>query len=145
MPPVNLIFSLEKSLEIIVTEGIEERVKRHQNIAFAFRKAITSLGLQLLPINNSLVANTLSAIYYPEGVNGVAFCAKMVANDIIIAGGLLPELKTTYFRVGHMGSVSTKDMIATLSAIESALNAKGFHFELGAELKMLQQKILSFH
>jgi len=69
----------------------------------------------------------------------------MVANDIIIAGGLLPELKTTYFRVGHMGSVSTKDMIATLSAIESALNAKGFYFELGAELKMLQQKILSFH
>ena len=54
----------------------------------------------------------------------------MVANDIIIAGGLLPELKTTYFRVGHMGSVSTKDMIATLSAIESALNAKGFHLSL---------------
>jgi len=43
-PPVNLIFALEKSLEIIVTEGIEERVKRHQNIAAAFRKAITSLG-----------------------------------------------------------------------------------------------------
>jgi alanine-glyoxylate transaminase/serine-glyoxylate transaminase/serine-pyruvate transaminase len=144
-PPVNLIFALEKSLEIIVAEGIEERVKRHKNIASAFRKAICSLGLKLLPINNSVAANTLSAIYYPEGVNGGEFCAKMAANDIIVAGGLLPELKTTYFRVGHMGSVSTKDMIATISAIESALNATGFHFELGDGLKTFQQEILSFH
>jgi alanine-glyoxylate transaminase/serine-glyoxylate transaminase/serine-pyruvate transaminase len=144
-PPVNLIFALEKSLEIIVAEGIEERVKRHKNIASAFRKAITSLGLKLLPINNSVAANTLSAIYYPKSVNGGEFCAKMAANDIIVAGGLLPELKTTYFRVGHMGSVSTKDMIATLSAIESALNATGFHFKLGDGLKVFQQEILSFH
>lgn len=144
-PPVNLIFALEKSLEIIVAEGIEKRIKRHQNIAAAFRKAIESLGLKLMPTNNSIAANTLSAIYYPEGANGGEFCAKMAANDIIVAGGLLPELKTTYFRVGHMGSVSTKDMIAVISAIEIALNATSFNFELGQGLKIFQHEISLFN
>jgi alanine-glyoxylate transaminase/serine-glyoxylate transaminase/serine-pyruvate transaminase len=51
----------------------------------------------------------------------------MAVKDINVRGGLLPELKTTYIRVGHMGSVSTKDMIATLSALELALNATGFY------------------
>jgi len=100
---------------------------------------------KLLPINNSIAANTLSAIYYPEDVNGGDFCTKMAANDIIVAGGLLPELKTTYFRVGHMGSVSTKDMIATLSAIESVLNTTSFKFKLGDGLKTFQQEVSSVH
>jgi len=36
-------------------------------------------------------------------------------------------------------------MIATLSAIESALNATSFNFELGEGLKTFQQKISLFH
>ena len=140
-PPVNLIFALEKSLEIIVTEGIQKRVKRHQTIAAAFRRSIQSIGLKLMPISNNICANTLSAIYYPEDVNGGEFCAKMAANDIIVAGGLLPELKTIYFRVGHMGSVSTKDIVATLSAIENALKFVNYKFEFGISLKTFQEEI----
>jgi alanine-glyoxylate transaminase/serine-glyoxylate transaminase/serine-pyruvate transaminase len=49
----------------------------------------------------------------------------MSATDIIVAGGLLPELKNEYFRVGHMGSVNRNDLIATIGAIESAMIACG--------------------
>jgi len=62
--------------------------------------------------------------------------------DVIVAGGLLPEIKTTYFRVGHMGAVTSSDMISTLSAIEFALVKSGFAFESGIGLSTFQ-KILN--
>lgn len=140
-PPVNLITALETSLKIIVNEGIENRVKRHRKLASAFRMAITSLGLKLLPMNNKIAANTLTAIYYPDTVNAAEFIRKMSDYDVLIAGGLLPAIKTTYFRVGHMGSVSENDMIATLSAIEYALFNVGYKFEIGISLKTFQKEL----
>tara|TARA_B110000908_G_C10198375_1_gene424097 strand:+ start:563 stop:697 length:135 start_codon:yes stop_codon:yes gene_type:complete len=44
----------------------------------------------------------------------------MSENGVIVAGVLLPDLKTTYSRVGHMGATNKQDMIAVLSAIEYA-------------------------
>jgi alanine-glyoxylate transaminase/serine-glyoxylate transaminase/serine-pyruvate transaminase len=138
-PPVNLITALEMSLKIIMKEGIQNRVKRHQKLASAFRLAIASLGLNLLPTDNAIAANTLTAIYYPDKVYAADFIGKMSDCDVLIAGGLLPEIKTTYFRIGHMGSVSEKDLIATLSALEYALFNVGYEFELGISLKTFQK------
>lgn len=141
-PPVNLIVALETSLKIICNEGIDKRVKRHQDLAKAFRAAIASLNLELLPKSNTLSANTLSAIYYPKGVNGTSLSAKMIEADVIIAGGLLPEIKATYFRVGHMGSVSPNDLMAVLGALERALIVLGHPLEPGKGLQAFQNELL---
>ncbi len=140
-PPVNLIVALETSLKIIAHEGLKNRIERHQRLASAFRASITSLGLKLVP-GDKQAANTLTAIYYPENSNGAEFCAKMAANDVIVAGGLLSEIKATYFRVGHMGSVSSKDIIATISAIEQSLDAVGYKFEIGQGLSTFQRALI---
>lgn len=140
-PPVNLIVALEVSLKNIISEGIDNRFSRHQKLANAFRSAIASLGLKTIATNNDIAANTLSAIYYPEGIDGAAFCALMSDNGVIVAGGLLPDLKTKYFRVGHMGSTDEQDMIAVLSSIEYALNKLNYEFKLGTSIKKFQEFI----
>lgn len=134
-PPVNLIAALEVSLEQIVAEGMENRFSRHQKIATAFREAMLALGLKLLPVHKNLSANTLTAVYFPENITGSAFLDQISKNDIILASGLLPSHKTLYFRVGHMGSVNNNDIIAVIAAIESALLAGEFPFEMGTGLK----------
>ena len=134
-PPVNLIAALEVSLQQIVAEGMENRFSRHQKIASAFREAMIALGLKLLPVHKSLSANTLTAVYFPENITGSAFLGHIGRNDVILAGGLLPSHKTLYFRVGHMGSVNNNDIIAVIAAIESALFAGEFPFEMGTGLK----------
>lgn len=141
-PPVNLIVALESSLEIINNEGIQLRVERHQKLASAFRLAISALGLKILPVNGNIAANTLTAIYYPKEVKGDILLKHVSDFDIIIAGGLLPEIKADYFRVGHMGSVSSRDLIATLSALEYALFQCGYKFETGISLKTFQYLIM---
>jgi alanine-glyoxylate transaminase/serine-glyoxylate transaminase/serine-pyruvate transaminase len=142
-PAVNLIVALETSLKIICTEGMDKRVKRHQSLAKAFRAGIASLNLEVLTKKNTIAAHTLTAVYYPEGVNGVALSSKMVASNVIIAGGLLPEIKASYFRVGHMGSVSSNDLIAVLSALERALLELGHPLVCGKSLQTFQNELLN--
>ena len=140
-PPVNLILALETSLKIILSEGMLNRIKRHQKLASAFRLAVFSLGLKLLPINTGIAANTLSAIYYPDNTDGGLFCSKMADNNVIIAGGLHPEIKSDYFRVGHMGSVSETDLITTLNALELSLRAINYNIDLGISLDTFKKEM----
>ncbi|OAB81447.1 pyridoxal-phosphate-dependent aminotransferase family protein [Cochleicola gelatinilyticus] len=141
-PPVNLIVALEASLKIICTEGITIRVKKHKKLAKAFQAAINALNLKKIPKTDAIAAHTLSAVYFPEGIDGAAMRAKMIESDVIIAGGLLPEIKSTYFRVGHMGSVSANDLLAVLGALERALVELGHSFEPGKSLQAFQSTYL---
>jgi alanine-glyoxylate transaminase/serine-glyoxylate transaminase/serine-pyruvate transaminase len=129
-PAVNLISALDVSLGLMLEEGLQPRLTRHQKVALALRAAWTALGLRELPADG-LAAHTLSAVYYPPGVDA-GLVKAVAANGVTIAGGLHPLLKTKYFRVGHMGAVSANDVIAVVAALERGLAACGAPLELGA-------------
>jgi alanine-glyoxylate transaminase/serine-glyoxylate transaminase/serine-pyruvate transaminase len=138
-PPVNLIVALETSLKLILEEGIDARIERHQNYAQAFREALHAVGLELIASSPDHAAHTLSAVLYPSSIDSSDFTKKIGEKDVIVAGGLLPSFKTKYFRVGHMGSVSNNDLMATLSAIEYALGEAGYIYERGESLVTFQR------
>jgi len=138
-PPVNLILALETSLRIILAEGMEQRFNRHRKIGRAFRAAVKAAGLDMIPANEDSAANTLSAPFYPDGVAAGDFLGAASAEGVILAGGLLADIKPRYFRVGHMGSASRNDLLATVGAIESALQKNGWDLEPGICLKAAQQ------
>lgn len=129
--PVNLIMALEKSLQLIVNEGLNNRFARHQRAGKAMRAAIRALGLELLSKNEAVASNTLTAPLYPSKIDAATFLKETNQQGIIFAGGLLPELKTKYFRIGHMGSVNKADLLATIGAIETVLKNNGSKHELG--------------
>jgi len=134
-PAVNLVLALEKSLEMILNEGMGKRIERHRKVGHAFRSGLKVLGLDIIPVNKSIAANTLSAPWFPKDVVGAEILKKIANEGVIVAGGLLPEIKGNYFRIGHMGKVNLKDVTTTLSAIESALFQHGFRIEKGACLE----------
>ena len=142
-PPVNLIVALETSLKIIQKEGMDVRTKRHRELARAFRAGLSALKFEFLPKSKEISANTLTAAYYPEGIDGSALLAKLSKDGVILAGGLLPELKTSYFRIGHMGSVSSNDLISVLSSLERALIELGHPIKSGEGLQAFQNELLT--
>jgi alanine-glyoxylate transaminase / serine-glyoxylate transaminase / serine-pyruvate transaminase len=142
-PPVNLVSALEVSLDIILKEGMENRIARHTKIANAFRAAMKALGLKHIPESDAVSANTLSAVYYPAGVAAPDFIGAVTAAGVIIAGGLLKDIGTTYFRVGHMGSVNASDLLGTISAIESALTKCNYSFTPSAGISAAQAVLLA--
>jgi alanine-glyoxylate transaminase / serine-glyoxylate transaminase / serine-pyruvate transaminase len=140
-PAVNLIWALNVSLKGILAEGMDVRFARHKKLSDAFKAGISALGLKQVPVRSEAYANTLSGVYYPEGVDKSVL--KMVDEaGVIIAGGLHPAIREQYFRVGHMGAVTPGDVITTLSAIESGLNRMGYEFKRGAGIGAAQGLLL---
>jgi len=123
-PAVNLVAAFDTSLSHLVAEGMEARFARHSKMANAFRAAWRALELKTLPVREELCANTLSALWLPEGFDPT-LAGKIGKEGIVVAGGLHPEARTKYFRVGHMGAISPNDVLATVGAVERALGRTG--------------------
>ena len=136
-PAVNLVWALHVSLGQILDEGMEARFARHRRLSQAFKAAITALGMKQVPVSPDKAATTLTAPYYPDGVDR-ALLGHVRDAGVILAGGLHPEIRDRYFRIGHMGAVSESDILATVGAIEQGLARVGYQFEVGAGLKAAQ-------
>jgi alanine-glyoxylate transaminase/serine-glyoxylate transaminase/serine-pyruvate transaminase len=130
-PAVNLVWALNVSLDQILKEGLDARIERHRALSRSMQAAIKALGLGQVPVNAECAAHTLSAPRYPQGVAGTDLLPRVLNAGAIIAGGLHPEARAEYFRIGHMGSCSIGDLLATIGALEIGLSGCGYKFEAG--------------
>ncbi len=137
-PAVNLVAALDVSLGQILAEGMERRFERHRRFGTACRAAIRALGLDQVPTADEHAASTLTAPRYPRGVNGPDLLAKIREVGVILAGGLHPEIRSEYFRIGHMGATRPGDVLACVGAIEAGLRACGYDFKLGSGVTAAQ-------
>jgi alanine-glyoxylate transaminase/serine-glyoxylate transaminase/serine-pyruvate transaminase len=55
-----------------------------------------------------------------------------------LAGGLHPDARNDYFRIGHMGPTKVGDLLATIGAVEGGLRQCGHQFDLGVGLAAAQ-------
>ena len=136
-PAVNLIWALNVSLDQILDEGMEARFARHWRMSEAFKDAVAALGLQQVPVTADVAATTLTAPYYPDGVDATLL-GRIKKAGVVVAGGLHPAIRDRYFRVGHMGAVSESDILATIGAIEKGLANVGYEFQPGVGLAAAQ-------
>jgi len=140
-PSVNLVWALNVSLGQILDEGMEARFARHSRLSQAVKAAVAALGMKQVPVSPDKTATTLTAPYYPDGVDRTML-AHVKEAGVILAGGLHPEIKARYFRIGHMGAVSASDVLATVGAIEKGLAQVGHKFEPGVGLAAAQALLL---
>ena len=130
-PPTNLVLALAAGLAEIESEGAAARIASHARAAAALRAAWQALGLRLLPVREDLAADTLSALLLPaaagDGADAPAVVARIAEHGVTVATGLLPDLRSRYFRVGHMGwVVGQPDLLRrTVAAVASALRDCG--------------------
>ena len=123
-PPVQLVEALDASLGGLLAEGVDARVARHARVAAAFRAAWAAMKLAMLPESGEVAAHTLSAIYFPPGVDA-SLVGRIAEEGAVVTGGLHPDARDKYFRVGHMGGAGAHETLATIGAIERALQAAG--------------------
>ena len=143
-PPVNLIYALNVSLGQILAEGLDARFARHRRLSDAMKAAVAALGLKQVPVSPDKAANTMTAPYFPDGVDA-SVLGHIGAAGVLLAGGLYPAIRTRYFRIGHMGAVTASDVLSTVGAIETGLAKVGYKFEVGAGLATAQKILTMQH
>lgn len=102
-PAVQTITALKVSLDEIVAEGVDARFAKHAEVSTKFKKEMEKAVLKILPVSHDVAAHGLSAVYFPEGINGGDLLSQLAAKGFTVAGGIHKALVGKYFRVGHMG------------------------------------------
>lgn len=129
---VSLIRGLQKALEMIHAEGLENVFTRHTRMADATRAAVAALGLKLVATNP---ANGVTAVHGPEGMDTGKLTKLMKEKyGVTIAGGQ-GHLKGRIFRIGHMGYVCEEDLLVCIDTLERALAELGYEFERGVGVR----------
>jgi aspartate aminotransferase-like enzyme len=132
-PCVNEIRAFYEGIKIVLEEGIEKRFLRHARVAKAIRVALAELGFSFFT-QEPFLADTLSVVKYPEGVEDKSFRTTYYENGIVVAGGL-GETAGKVFRMGHMGNLSASQVHFALDALERTLSVLGYKFEEGSGLQ----------
>ncbi|MDR7857454.1 alanine--glyoxylate aminotransferase family protein [Tissierella sp.] len=139
-PPINMIWALRESVNLIKAEGLENRYERHKKNARAVQAALEALGFTLLA-DKEYRAVTLSNVLYMDGVNDLEFRKVLGEEGVVVAGGLA-AYAGKMFRLGHMGNIDIHDMVSTIAAIERALFRSGIKVELGKGVGVLMTELL---
>ncbi len=131
-PPIGTVFSIQKSMDLIRSETMEARVRRHEICSQAFRAGISHLGLEILA-SEKLRSNTVSGVMV-DGINIADFLQRCMKKGVEFGAGVHPSVRDRYFRVGHMGWVQPAHIITALNAIESSLEEMGKRVDRGSAL-----------
>ena len=123
-PPVNMIYAFEKGMEMVISEGLATRFRRHTALGKAVRAGLSVYGMKPLA-PEEIAAPTLSCILYPEGLNDSEFRSKLAAKGMVIAGALA-SLSGKAFRIGHMGNVTEDTFVKALELVGETLQEMGY-------------------
>ena len=123
-PALSLLYALDKQLEAILAEGIENRWKRHAAMSQAVDTWLIECQSDGINISNiverSQRSPTVSTLRLPKDVNAEVFLGKVRSRGITVATGY-GKLKSSTFRIGHMGDHSPSTLERCLDACRWAL------------------------
>src|SRR4030043_150156 len=119
-PAVSVFYALDVTLDLMLTEGLDNIFDRHDRVGQTARTGVKSLGLSLFP-DEKYASNTVTAVNVPDRID-VARLIQILREqyEVIIAGGQ-ETLSGKIFRIGHLGLVYEKDVKSVLEAINKAL------------------------
>jgi alanine-glyoxylate transaminase/serine-glyoxylate transaminase/serine-pyruvate transaminase len=120
-----LIFALYEALCMIEEEGIDNRIRRHEENHHLFVEQLQTLGLTVLPEPADQLF-TLHTVVVPGGIDELAVRKHLFMQYGIEIGAGLGALAGQVWRVGLMGSSSSPRLILLLvAALRSALAVQG--------------------
>lgn len=129
-PAIPLHLAAIEALDIIHAQGLQNRIQTVRKQAEATRAAFEAMGLQLF-VPDGYRSDTVTAVRYPQGVDDSKVRKWLKERNVVIAGGQ-DSVKGVIFRLGHMGTVSTEELMGGIGAVERSLIANGASVKKGA-------------
>jgi len=120
-PAISLFFALDRALDMILQEGLENVFRRHARIAQKTREGLNAMGIKLFA-DPDHASNTVTSALIPEGIDGKKLLKTLREKYNIVLSGGQQKLEDKIFRIGHMGWVSDKDIDEALDGLRRALS-----------------------
>jgi aspartate aminotransferase-like enzyme len=126
-PALSLFYALEVQLKSIAEEGIEARWARHKAMAARTQDWLSKIGdktgkrlVNIAPLGWQ--SPTVSTIRLPAELPSETFTAAVAKRGIVVGSGY-GKLKSSTFRIGHMGDHTIETVDRCLAACSSVLRS----------------------
>jgi aspartate aminotransferase-like enzyme len=139
-PNVSLLFGLEKALDLMFTEGLEQVWARHRRWARGVRAGLRAMGLELVA-EDKWASPTVTAAYIPDGQADALRAAVKRDFGLCLAGGK-GKLAGSIIRMSHMGYVDDLEILGALAVLELGLKQLGYPVKLGAGVAQAQAQFI---
>lgn len=131
--PISMNYALREALRIVCEEGLEARWRRHELNHRALVAGVEAMGLEMEVAREHRLWS-LNAVRVPEGVDDGRVRGRLLNDSNIEIGGGLGPLKGKIWRIGLMGSGSSREnVLLVLDALHRALGAEGVACQPGVE------------
>ena len=139
--PVSMILGLREALRIVLEEGLEARVARHQMNSAALRAGVSALGLDfLVPEPHRL--DQITAVQIPDGVDDATVRQRLLREHAIEIGKGFGPFDGSVWRIGLMGESSKAEyLLALLSSLEGILPDEGYEVAQGAAVSAASRRL----
>jgi aspartate aminotransferase-like enzyme len=139
-PALPLLYAYREAMNVILEEGLDNRIRRHRVCSDALYSGLSALGLTPFAKEDSR-STVVVALNYLDGLEDKTF-RNTLANKfrVLVAGGF-GNLKGKVFRVGCMGEVQGYHVMRTISAIGSTLEMMGYKTKSMEALKIAEDKL----
>ena len=119
-PAVSIFYALDVTLDLMLSEGLDNIFARHARVGQTARSGVKSLGLSIFPVEE-YASNTVTGVNAPDKID-VAKLIQVLREEykVILAGGQ-QKLSGKILRIGHLGLVYEKDIKSVLEALDRAL------------------------
>lgn len=118
----NAVKALNISLNMIMHEGLEAVIQRHEGVAKLCRDMGRYMGLRLFPKHEDFCSPTVTAFYVPENFIWPEFDETLREKGLAV-GGNYGRLAGRVFRIGHMGSQADYNLVRDgMKIIREVLN-----------------------
>ncbi len=126
-PALSLLFALEAQLKSIAGEGIEARWMRHKAMATRTQEWLVKISDETGKRLNNIAplgsqSPTVSTIKLPTDLPAEAFTAAVAKRGFVVGSGY-GKLKSSTFRIGHMGDHNVDTVEHCLAACSSVLRS----------------------
>jgi len=138
--PINMNYAMLEALKIVKEEGLGNRWARHLTNHQILRAGLEAIGIQYVAQPGHELP-MLNAVSVPEGADDAAVRKQLLNEFGIEIGGGLGAFKGKVWRIGLMGSASTRsNVMLFLSALEKCLIDQGVKFDRGASIAAAAEK-----
>lgn len=121
-PAIPQIYGLNKQLDRMLEEGMENRFIRHKRMAEYTRKWAIGRGFELFA-EKGYESDTLTAITNKKGINVDDLNKKLGEKGVAISNGY-GDLKEKTFRIAHMGDMKLDEIKGLLEMIDGILGGR---------------------
>ncbi|KAF8661323.1 hypothetical protein AX16_001419 [Volvariella volvacea WC 439] len=122
-PAVNLVRAYHASLKQLTASSpsLQERFRIQRQVSARVRAIADQLGLRQLPKDSAHASNGMTAAYLPDDIKASEILPRLSAQGVVVAGGLLGDIKDKYIRIGHMGVTAANSARGDIDVIERTL------------------------